>query len=48
MVDSPDVEFLKVQMLEDGSLKTNRELAEKKSAGCSWKDGLLVHSIIQE
>ena len=48
MVDSPDVELLKVQMFEDGSLKTCRELAEKKSAGYSWKDRLLVHSIIQE
>ncbi len=39
-------DVLKKEMLDDESLKTCRDLADRKINGYSWRDGVLIHSIV--
>ena len=38
--------MLKKETLDDESLNTCRDLADRKINGYSWKDGVLIHSIV--
>ncbi len=46
LVDDPDVEKLKVEMVADDSLGHCRDLADTKKMGYSWGGGLLYHTIV--
>ncbi len=39
-------DVLKKEMLVDESLKACRDLADRKLNGYSWRDGVLIHSIV--
>ncbi len=39
-------DVLKKETLDDESLKTCRDLADRKINGYSWRDGFLIHSIV--
>ncbi len=48
LVDDPDVEKLKVEMVANDSLGHCRDLADTKKMGYSWGGGLLYHTIVDD
>ncbi len=46
--DTPEVETLKDVIKEDTTLTSCRQLADEDKLGYSWKDGLLMHGVLDE